>query len=164
MQRGRIEDVTSPLFLLFSSSFSNRLGSFSKLILNGEFDKALAVARTQVENGAQVLDINMDEGLLDGVSAMTKFVNLITSEPDIAKVPLMIDSSNFAIIEAGLRCCQGKCIVNSISLKEGEEEFIKKAKIVRRYGAAVVVMAVSPPPHFIIDCACCCLTWLFFFS
>jgi len=132
--------------------------------LNGEFDKALAVARTQVENGAQVLDINMDEGLLDGVSAMTKFVNLITSEPDIAKVPLMIDSSNFAIIEAGLRCCQGKCIVNSISLKEGEEEFIKKAKIVRRYGAAVVVMAVSPPPHFIIDCACCCLTWLFFFS
>jgi len=131
--------------------------------LNGEFDKALAVARTQVENGAQVLDINMDEGLLDGVSAMTKFVNLITSEPDIAKVPLMIDSSNFAIIEAGLRCCQGKCIVNSISLKEGEEEFIKKAKIVRRYGAAVVVMAVSPPPHFIIDCACCCLTWLFFF-
>ena len=132
--------------------------------MNGEFDKALAVARTQVENGAQVLDINMDEGLLDGVSAMTKFVNLITSEPDIAKVPLMIDSSNFAIIEAGLRCCQGKCIVNSISLKEGEEEFIKKAKIVRRYGAAVVVMAVSPPPHFIIDCACCCLTWLFFFS
>lgn len=80
---------------------------------------------------------------MDGVSAMTKFVNLIASEPDIAKVPLMIDSSNFSIIEAGLRCAQGKCIVNSISLKEGEEEFIKKAKIVRRYGAAVVVMAVS---------------------
>jgi len=110
--------------------------------LNGEYDKALAIARTQVENGAQVLDINMDEGLLDGVAAMTKFVNLIASEPDIAKVPIMVDSSNFAIIEAGLRCTQGKCIVNSISLKEGEEEFIKKAKIVRRYGASVVVMAV----------------------
>jgi len=84
----------------------------------------------------------MDEGLLDGVSAMTKFVNLIASEPDIAKVPLMIDSSNFAIVEAGLRCSQGKSIVNSISLKEGEADFLKKAKIVHRYGAACVVMAV----------------------
>jgi len=111
--------------------------------LNGNFDQALVVARNQVENGAQVLDINMDEGLLDGVSAMAKFINLISSEPDISKVPLMIDSSNFAVIESGLRCTQGKCIVNSISLKEGEEDFINKAKLVKRYGAAVVVMAVN---------------------
>ena len=83
----------------------------------------------------------MDEGMLDGVSAMTRFLNLISSEPDIAKVPLCIDSSNFRVIEAGLKCCQGKCIVNSISLKEGEEDFIRKANIVRKFGAAVVVMA-----------------------
>jgi 5-methyltetrahydrofolate--homocysteine methyltransferase len=99
------------------------------------------VAKLQVENGAQILDINMDEGMLDGVAAMTKFCNLISSEPDIAKVPLCIDSSDFAVIEAGLKCSQGKCIVNSISLKEGVEDFVKKAKIVKRYGAAVVVMA-----------------------
>ena len=101
----------------------------------------MAIAKTQVENGAQVLDINMDEGMLDGVAAMTKFVNLISSEPDIAKVPLCIDSSNFAVIEAGLMCTQGKCIVNSISLKEGEEDFVKKARKIKQYGAAVVVMA-----------------------
>lgn len=99
------------------------------------------MAKDQVENGAQILDINMDEGMLDGISAMTKFVNLIASEPDIAKVPLCIDSSNFEVIKAGLRCTQGKCIVNSISLKEGEEDFIAKAKIIRKFGAAVVVMA-----------------------
>ena len=116
--------------------------AFAKLILNGKYDEALSVARQQVDNGAQILDINVDEGLLDGVSVMTKFVNLIASEPDIAKVPLMIDSSNFAIVEAGLRCTQGKSIVNSISLKEGEGDFLDKARVVRRYGAAVVVMAV----------------------
>ena len=88
-----------------------------------------------------MLDINMDEGMLDGCAAMTKFCNLIASEPDIAKVPLCLDSSDFAVVEAGLKCCQGKCIVNSISLKEGETDFIQKAKIVKRYGAAVVVMA-----------------------
>jgi 5-methyltetrahydrofolate--homocysteine methyltransferase len=114
---------------------------FAKMIKENRYEDALGVAKLQVENGAQVLDINMDEGLLDGVAAMTKFCNLIASEPDISKVPLCIDSSNFDVIEAGLRCAQGKCIVNSISLKEGEEDFLKKAKIVHRYGAAVVVMA-----------------------
>ena len=94
-----------------------------------------------MENGAQVLDINMDEGMLDGVVAMTKFCNLISSEPDIAKVPLCIDSSDFSVIEAGLRCSQGKCIVNSISLKEGIEDFVYKAKMIKSYGASVVVMA-----------------------
>ena len=94
-----------------------------------------------MENGAQILDINMDEGMLDGVMAMTKFCNLISSEPDIAKVPLCIDSSDFAVIEAGLQCSQGKCIVNSISLKEGIDDFIYKATTIKNYGAAVVVMA-----------------------
>ncbi|KAL2911474.1 hypothetical protein HK105_209053 [Polyrhizophydium stewartii] len=114
---------------------------FAKKILNGQYEDALAIARAQVENGAQVIDINMDEGLLDGKAAMTKFLNYIASEPDIARVPIMVDSSNFEVVLAGLRCAQGKCIVNSISLKEGEEEFIKKAKIIRRFGAATVVMA-----------------------
>ncbi|XP_062858822.1 methionine synthase [Trichomycterus rosablanca] len=114
---------------------------FAKLIMAGNYEEALSIAKAQVEMGAQVLDINMDEGMLDGPVAMTRFCNLVASEPDIAKVPLCIDSSNFAVIEAGLKCCQGKCIVNSISLKEGEDEFIKRAKQVRRYGAAVVVMA-----------------------
>ena len=115
---------------------------FAKKILNGAYEDALAIARAQVENGAQIIDINMDEGLLDGVAAMTKFLNYIASEPDIARVPIMVDSSNFNVVLAGLKCAQGKCIVNSISLKEGEEDFIKKAKIVKRFGAAVVVMAV----------------------
>ena len=115
---------------------------FAKKILNGAYEEALAIGRAQVENGAQVIDINMDEGLLDGKAAMTKFLNYIASEPDIARVPIMIDSSNFDVILAGLKCAQGKCIVNSISLKEGEEEFIKKAKIVKRFGAAVICMAV----------------------
>uniref|UniRef100_A0AAY4B6P5 Methionine synthase n=1 Tax=Denticeps clupeoides TaxID=299321 RepID=A0AAY4B6P5_9TELE len=114
---------------------------FAKLIMSGNYEEALSIAKAQVEMGAQVLDINMDEGMLDGPTAMARFCNLIASEPDIAKVPLCIDSSNFAVIEAGLKCCQGKCIVNSLSLKEGEEEFLLRAKIVRRYGAALVVMA-----------------------
>ncbi|XP_035261916.1 methionine synthase [Anguilla anguilla] len=114
---------------------------FAKLIMAGNYEEALNVAKVQVELGAQVLDINMDEGMLEGPTAMTRFCNLIASEPDIARVPLCIDSSNFAVIEAGLKCSQGKCIVNSISLKEGEEEFLQRANLVRRYGAAVVVMA-----------------------
>jgi 5-methyltetrahydrofolate--homocysteine methyltransferase len=115
--------------------------AFAKMILEGRFDDAIAVARQQVENGAQVIDINMDEGMLDGKEAMVKFLNLIASEPDISRVPVMIDSSKWEIIEAGLKCLQGKGIVNSISLKEGEERFIYHAKKVKRYGAAVVVMA-----------------------
>jgi 5-methyltetrahydrofolate--homocysteine methyltransferase len=114
---------------------------FRKLITAGDYPAALAVARDQVENGAQVIDVNMDEGLLDSEHAMTTFLNLIAAEPDIARVPVMVDSSKFKVIEAGLKCLQGKAIVNSISLKEGEEEFIRQARIVRRYGAAVVVMA-----------------------
>merc|ERR1719238_1156407 len=114
---------------------------YKRLILNGEYDKALEIARNQAENGAQVIDVNMDEGLLDGEYAMKKFLNMLIPEPDISKLPIMVDSSKFHIVEAGLKCCQGKCIVNSISLKEGEADFIKKAKIVKRYGAAVVVMA-----------------------
>ncbi len=114
---------------------------FKRLVLEGKYDEALEVAKQQVETGAQVIDINMDEAMLDGEAAMVKFLNLIASEPDISKVPLMIDSSKWSIIEAGLKCVQGKSIVNSISLKEGEENFIKYATLVRRYGAAAVVMA-----------------------
>ncbi len=114
---------------------------FAKLILAGNYDEALAVARQQVEAGAQVIDINMDEGMLDGAAAMTKFLNLVASEPDISRVPIMIDSSKWEVIEAGLRCVQGKCIVNSISLKEGPEKFKQQARLIRRYGAATVVMA-----------------------
>src|SRR5690606_26663809 len=115
--------------------------AFKKLILNNDYAKALEVARQQVENGAQVIDINMDEAMLDGVEAMSTFVNLVASEPDIARVPLMIDSSKWEVIEAGLQRSQGKAIVNSISLKEGEEKFLAQARLVRRYGAAAVVMA-----------------------
>jgi len=114
---------------------------FARLILNEEYDQALAVARTQVEAGAQIIDINMDEAMLDSEAAMVKFLNLIASEPDISKVPVMIDSSKWSVIEAGLKCIQGKGIVNSISMKEGEAEFIERAKLCRRYGAAAVVMA-----------------------
>ena len=114
---------------------------FARLILNGDYAEAVSVARQQVENGAQVIDINMDEAMLDSRAAMVKFLNLIASEPDISRVPLMIDSSKWEVIEAGLKCVQGKAIVNSISLKEGEENFIKYATLVRRYGAAAVVMA-----------------------
>lgn len=115
--------------------------AFARLILNGEYEKALAVARQQVENGAQVIDINMDEAMLDSKAAMVRFLQLIASEPDIARVPIMVDSSKWEVIEAGLRCIQGKGIVNSISLKEGEAEFLRQARLIRRYGAATVVMA-----------------------
>lgn len=114
---------------------------FARLIKENKYEEALSVARQQVENGAQVLDVNMDDALLDGVQAMTTFLNLVQSEPDIAKIPIMIDSSKFAIIEAGLKCVQGKCIVNSISMKEGEEKFIEQAIICKSYGASVIVMA-----------------------
>lgn len=115
--------------------------AFARLILNEQYEEALAVARQQVENGAQVIDVNMDEAMLDSKAAMVRFLNLIASEPDIAKVPVMVDSSKWEVIEAGLRCLQGKGIVNSISMKEGVEEFKKHAKLVKRYGAAAVVMA-----------------------
>ena len=138
-----------PFTLTASTNFvnigerTNVTGSkaFARLILNGDYNAALDVARQQVENGAQVIDINMDEGMLDGVQAMTTFLQLLAAEPDISRVPVMIDSSKWEVIEAGLRCIQGKGIVNSISLKDGEEAFLQKAKIIKRYGAAVVVMA-----------------------
>lgn len=114
---------------------------YKKAIVDGNYEKALAIALKQVQQGADVIDINMDDGLIDAVSAMTKFVNLLVSEPDVSKVPFMIDSSKFHVVEAGLKCSQGKCIVNSISLKEGEEEFIRRATICKMHGAAVVVMA-----------------------
>jgi len=114
---------------------------FARLIKENKYEEALSVARQQVESGAQVIDVNMDDALLDGVQAMTTFINLLQSEPDIAKIPVMIDSSKFEIIEAGLKCVQGKCIVNSISMKEGEKKFIEQAIICQSYGAAVIVMA-----------------------
>lgn len=136
-------DFTSTIGFANIGERCNIAGSraFKNMIMKGEYEKALAVARAQVENGAQILDINMDDGLLDGEAAMRKFLNLCVSDPDITKLPIMVDSSKFHIIEAGLQCLQGKCIVNSISLKGGEEEFIKQATIVKRYGAAVVCMA-----------------------
>ncbi|MEW6165049.1 MAG: methionine synthase [Pseudomonadota bacterium] len=115
--------------------------AFARMILEGRYDDALSVARQQVENGAQVIDINMDEGMLDSEAAMVRFLHLIASEPDIARVPIMIDSSKWSVIESGLKCIQGKGIVNSISMKEGEAEFIERAKLCLRYGAAVIVMA-----------------------
>ncbi len=114
---------------------------FSKLILGGDYEGAVAVARQQVKGGANILDVNMDEGMIDSEAAMTRFLNLIGSEPEIARIPIMIDSSKWSVIEAGLRCVQGKGVVNSISLKNGEEEFLRQAGLVRRYGAAVIVMA-----------------------
>jgi 5-methyltetrahydrofolate--homocysteine methyltransferase len=114
---------------------------FARLIKENKYEEALSVARQQVENGAQIIDINMDDALLEGVKAMTTYLNLLQSEPDIAKIPIMIDSSKFEIIEAGLKCVQGKCIVNSISMKEGEAKFIEQAHICKAYGAAVIVMA-----------------------
>lgn len=138
-----------PLTLTRASNFinvgerTNVTGSrkFLRLIVEDRYEEAVEVAREQVEGGAQIIDVNMDEGMLDGVSAMVKFLNLISAEPDISRVPVMIDSSKWEIIEAGLKCVQGKAVVNSISLKGGEEEFIRQAKLVRRYGAAVIVMA-----------------------
>ncbi len=138
-----------PLTIFEESNFvnvgerTNVTGSlkFKRLIKEGNYEEALSVALQQVEGGAQIIDVNMDEGMLDSAEAMTTFLNLIASEPDISKVPIMIDSSKWSVIEAGLKCVQGKSIVNSISLKEGEEQFIKHARLVRNYGAAVIVMA-----------------------
>ncbi|HSB24610.1 MAG TPA: dihydropteroate synthase, partial [Burkholderiaceae bacterium] len=115
--------------------------AFARMILDGRYEDALSVARQQVENGAQIIDVNMDEAMLDSKAAMVRFLNLIASEPEIARVPIMIDSSKWSVIEAGLKCIQGKGIVNSISLKEGPEEFKRQATRIRRYGAAAVVMA-----------------------
>src|SRR6476661_6589971 len=114
---------------------------FARLIREGKYEEALSVARQQVEGGAQILDVNMDDALLDGVKAMTNFLNLVQAEPDIARIPIMIDSSKFEIIEAGLKCVQGKCIVNSISMKEGEQKFIEQAFICQSFGASIIVMA-----------------------
>ena len=114
---------------------------FSKLILAGDFEGALAVARQQVQGGANLLDVNMDEAMIDSEAAMVRFLNLIGSEPEIARIPIMIDSSKWSVIEAGLKCLQGKAVVNSISLKNGEEEFLRQAQLIRRYGAAAIVMA-----------------------
>src|SRR6476659_9202451 len=114
---------------------------FAKLVKEGKYEEAVSIARQQVENGANVIDICMDEGMIDGVAAMSRFLSLLGSEPEVAKVPFMVDSSKWEVIEAGLRCLQGKGIVNSISLKEGEETFKERARTVRKYGAAVVVMA-----------------------
>jgi 5-methyltetrahydrofolate--homocysteine methyltransferase len=138
-----------PLLIRPESNFimigerTNITGSkrFARLIKSGDFEAALAVARDQVDAGANILDVNMDEGLIDGEAAMTRFLNLVSADPSIAKIPIMIDSSNWSVIEAGLKCVQGKSIVNSISLKGGEEEFLRQARLVHRYGAAVVVMA-----------------------
>ncbi len=138
-----------PLIITPESNFinvgerTNVAGSkkFLRLIKNRNFEEALSVAREQVENGAQIIDVNMDDGLIDGKEAMVKFLNLVIAEPDISRVPIMIDSSKWEIIEAGLQVVQGKCVVNSISLKEGETEFIHHAKLIKRYGAAVIVMA-----------------------
>ena len=109
--------------------------------MSDDFDGALAVARQQVQGGANILDVNMDEGMIDSEAAMTRFLNLIASEPEIARIPIMIDSSKWSVIEAGLKCVQGKSVVNSISLKNGEEEFLRHARLIRRYGAAAIVMA-----------------------
>jgi 5-methyltetrahydrofolate--homocysteine methyltransferase len=135
--------LTSEIPFVNVGERTNVTGSarFRKLITAGDYTTALEVARDQVENGAQVIDVNMDEGLLDSEQAMTTFLNLVAAEPDIARVPVMVDSSKFAVIEAGLKCLQGKPVVNSISLKEGEAEFERQARVVRRHGAAVVVMA-----------------------
>ena len=138
-----IEDIQNVSVFINVGERTNVTGSamFKRLILDGDFEQALDVARQQVENGAQIIDINMDEAMLDSEAAMTRFLNLIASEPDISRVPIMIDSSKWSVIEAGLKCVQGKSIVNSISLKEGEENFLQQAKLIKRYGAATVVMA-----------------------
>ncbi|HEX7769174.1 MAG TPA: dihydropteroate synthase, partial [Dokdonella sp.] len=135
--------ITPELLFVNVGERTNVTGSaqFRKLVKEDRFADAVAVARQQVENGAQILDVNMDEGMIDSEAAMVRFLNLIASEPDIARIPVMVDSSKWSVIEAGLRCLQGKGIVNSISLKEGEATFIEHARKVLRYGAAAVVMA-----------------------
>jgi 5-methyltetrahydrofolate--homocysteine methyltransferase len=136
-------NITPEMGFVVVGERTNITGSprFSKLILAGDFEAALAVARQQVKGGANILDVNMDEGMIDSEASMTRFLHLVGSEPEIARVPIMIDSSKWSVIEAGLKCVQGKAVVNSISLKNGEEEFLRQAKLVRRYGAAVIVMA-----------------------
>src|SRR4051812_1144834 len=136
-------NITPEMGFVIIGERTNITGSpkFSKLILAGDFEAALAVARQQVKGGANILDVNMDEGMIDSEASMTRFLNLIGSEPEISRVPIMIDSSKWSVIEAGLKCVQGKAVVNSISLKNGEEEFLRQAALVRRYGAAVIVMA-----------------------
>ena len=136
-------NITPELNFVNIGERTNVTGSrrFARLILNDEYEEALSVARQQVENGAQMIDVNMDEGMLDAKAAMVRFLNLIATEPDIARVPVVVDSSRWEVIEAGLKCVQGKSVVNSISLKEGEGEFVRQAKLARRYGAAVIVMA-----------------------
>src|SRR6516164_6725768 len=136
-------NITPGFGLVVVGERTNITGSpkFSKLVLGGDFDGALAVARQQVQGGANILDVNMDEAMIDSEAAMTRFLNLIASEPEIARIPIMIDSSMWSVIEAGLKCVQGKAVVNSISLKNGEEEFLRQARFVRRFGAAVIVMA-----------------------
>src|SRR6516225_8781577 len=145
MKLSGLEPVTLDAGHLFVSigERTNVTGSkaFARMILAGEFEQALAVARQQVENGAQVIDVNMDEAMLDSQAAMVRFLNLVASEPEIARVPVMVDSSKWSVIEAGLKCLQGKGIVNSISMKEGVDEFKRQARLIRRYGAATVVMA-----------------------
>src|ERR1700730_15449568 len=136
-------NITPEMGVVVIGERTNITGSpkFSKLILSDDFDGALAVARQQVQGGANILDVNMDEGMIDSEAAMTRFLNLIGSEPEISRVPMMIDSSKWSVIEAWLKCVQGKAVVNSISLKNGEEEFLRQARLVRRYGAALIVMA-----------------------
>jgi 5-methyltetrahydrofolate--homocysteine methyltransferase len=136
-------NITPEMGFVIVGERTNITGSpkFSKLILGGDFDGAVAVARQQVKGGANILDVNMDEGMIDSEAAMTRFLNLIGSEPEIARIPFMIDSSKWSVLEAGLKCVQGKAVVNSISLKNGEEEFLRQAAFVRRYGASVIVMA-----------------------
>ncbi|NLC60833.1 MAG: dihydropteroate synthase, partial [Gammaproteobacteria bacterium] len=135
--------ITPELNFINVGERTNVTGSarFRKLIKEDRFDEAVEVARQQVASGAQILDVNMDEGLIDSEKAMTRFLNLIAAEPDIARIPVMVDSSKWSVIEAGLKCLQGKGVVNSISLKEGEAEFLEHARTVQCYGAAVVVMA-----------------------
>src|SRR5712672_486220 len=136
-------NITPEMGFVIVGERTNITGSpkFSKLILADDFDGALAVARQQVAGGANILDVNMDEGMIDSEAAMTRFLRLVGSEPEIARIPIMIDSSKWSVIEAGLKCVQGKAVVNSISLKNGEEEFLRHAQLIRRYGAAAIVMA-----------------------
>jgi len=136
-------NITPEMGFVVVGERTNITGSpkFSKLILNGDYESALGIARQQVAGGANILDVNMDEGMIDSEAVMTRFLNLIQSEPEIARIPMMIDSSKWSVIEAGLKCVQGKCVVNSISLKNGEEEFLRHARLIRRYGAAGIVMA-----------------------
>src|SRR5215203_2611075 len=143
MEMSRVNDAGAGARFVNIGERTNVTGSakFKKLVLAGDYDAAVEVARQQVEAGAQVVDVNMDEALLDGEAAMTTFLKRIAAEPDIARVPVMIDSSKWSVIEAGLKCVSGKPIVNSISLKEGEAPFLQQARAVRAYGAAVVVMA-----------------------